>query len=162
MAENDADNGSSDGASSQREAKVNPLHDLIAGGVAGSASVIVGRELPKHIIMTTLSPADAAFASTFHLVSLSLSLSAVSSSFLIQSRSFRHDKGTHSNLRRQWRQRQRRRWRRSRTRNESAIVLPIPLPGHGRAPVLGHARQRHNIRFVRVLHANVGERLRGG
>ncbi len=50
MAENDADSGSSDGASSQREAKVNPLHDLIAGGVAGSASVIVGRELPKYTL----------------------------------------------------------------------------------------------------------------
>jgi hypothetical protein len=45
MGENYTDNGNSSEGSSQREVKVNPLHDLIAGGVAGSASVIVGREL---------------------------------------------------------------------------------------------------------------------
>ncbi|KAL3809234.1 hypothetical protein ACHAXA_005282 [Cyclostephanos tholiformis] len=42
MAENDTENGNSSDGASQREVKVNPLHDLIAGGVAGSASVVVG------------------------------------------------------------------------------------------------------------------------
>jgi hypothetical protein len=45
MGGNDTENRNISDGSSQREVKVNPLHDLIAGGVAGSASVIVGREL---------------------------------------------------------------------------------------------------------------------
>jgi hypothetical protein len=47
MIENDAKNGNGDGTG-QGEVKVNPLHDLIAGGVAGSASVIVGRKLYEN------------------------------------------------------------------------------------------------------------------
>lgn len=84
MIENDAKNGIGDGTS-QGEVKVNPLHDLIAGGVAGSASVIVGRKLYEN---------ESIYCYTRRGVTSSSRLPA--SSFFY--RSFRYDKGSHSNF----------------------------------------------------------------